>query len=155
MSKIVPKKKQLRHEDKESNQIQSELVSDCDSDQCSAHVEIKEEGQTHDIQKKKSSSWVNNLREVDDEMEENQLENLISSEHLLKNKMDSLINLIKYKYEEEVKLIDFKRTIKEQYHLEKSINDLNKETHFSVDQSFLLNNIDACVKENGDIKKLN
>lgn len=88
-----------------------------------------------------------------EESEESELENFISPEYVLKQKMNSVIHLIKSNFEEDA--VNLKQNVIEAHNTKDNMNEQNLDTHFQVEKSMLFNNIDACVKNADAVKKLN
>ncbi|KAK6619738.1 hypothetical protein RUM43_012498 [Polyplax serrata] len=157
VSKRVPKKKpRLRAEEK--NQIKLESIFDCSSEECPTYMRqqnknLNSEVEDETVAAEYTKETIKDLNKAG--IGRGSLET--SEEHSLRTKMNSLMNMIKSRYEEEVKMVDFKRRGTDELDLKKSEYSNNEDGHFrSIDRtSFLMRNIDACVKDPAHVKKLN
>lgn len=157
VSKRVPKKKpRLRAEEK--NQIKLESIFDCSSEECPTYMlqqdkNLNSEVEDETVAAEYTKETIKDLNKVG--VGRGSIET--PGEHSLRTKMNSLMNMIKSRYEEEVKMVDFKRRGTDELDLKKSEYSNSEDGHFrSIDRtSFLMRNIDACVKDPAHVKKLN
>ena len=137
----VPEKKKM---ESENNHITSETIIDCNFEDCS------ESEKTMSDEKDIIPDFLSESSEDDDGKKS---QKLLNSNHMLKNEMDSLMDLIKSKYEEQAKLLNLKEKIDE--HHKKTRKEFSGDMNFLSDQSFLLNSMDVCMKDSSNVKKLN
>lgn len=131
----------------ERNQLKTESMFDCSVEKCPVYVNQEKSqagvGQRHKPNENAQQQLIFN----------EELQNLDNSENLLRTKMTAVISFIKsLNYDSGLNLVEFKRKINQHIHF---LKDLNNDDHFSMDQSSFLNNFDACVNDNNEVKKLN